>query len=126
MWSPVSPPIRAPSPRPRPGEAREISRPGATPPPRRPPPARPPPLAPRAGPAAPMRPAPPPLPPAPTTRDDPPPADPGVIPLSVAEVKRLYNLLSRTLHATAHHLRWTGGDAATKPVPAGTTNAHDS
>jgi hypothetical protein len=55
--------------------------------------------------AARMRPATSTLPSAPTSPDDRPPADPGLIPLSVAEVKRLYDLLSRTLHATAH-LRW--------------------
>jgi hypothetical protein len=46
------------------------------------------------------------LPPAPTSPDDHPPPDPGLIPLSVAEVKRLHNLLSRALHGIAHHLRW--------------------
>jgi phage shock protein PspC (stress-responsive transcriptional regulator) len=35
-----------------------------------------------------------------------PPADPGLIPLTVAEVKRLFNLLTRTTRDLAHHLRW--------------------
>jgi SRSO17 transposase len=55
--------------------------------------------------AARMRPASSTLPPPPASPDDRPPADPGLIP-SVAEVKRLYNLHTRTLHSTAHHLRW--------------------
>jgi hypothetical protein len=46
------------------------------------------------------------LPPAPTIPTQPPPADPGLIPLTVAEVKRLYNLLTRTVRNLAHHLRW--------------------
>jgi hypothetical protein len=46
------------------------------------------------------------LPPAPTSPDDQPPDDPGLIPLTVAEVKRLLNLLTHVLHSTAHHLRW--------------------
>jgi SRSO17 transposase len=35
-----------------------------------------------------------------------PPADPGLIPLTVAEVKRLINLFTRTWHSLDHHLRW--------------------
>jgi SRSO17 transposase len=46
------------------------------------------------------------LPPPPTHPDQPPPANPGLIPLTVAELKRLYNLLTRTLNNTAHHLHW--------------------
>jgi SRSO17 transposase len=46
------------------------------------------------------------LPPPPVRPDQPPPADPGLIPLTVAEIKRLYNLLTRTVRGTAHHLRW--------------------
>jgi hypothetical protein len=56
--------------------------------------------------AAQMRPATSTLPPAPTSPDDQPPADPGLIPLTVAEVKRLYNLLTRARHGLNHHLRW--------------------
>jgi SRSO17 transposase len=47
------------------------------------------------------------LPPAPVDLDQPPPADPGLVPLSVAEVKRLFNLLTRPIHHLTHHLRWT-------------------
>jgi hypothetical protein len=46
------------------------------------------------------------LPPAPTSPNTPPPADPGLIPLTVAEAKRLINLLTRTWHSIEHHLRW--------------------
>jgi SRSO17 transposase len=46
------------------------------------------------------------LPPAPTSPTQTPPADPGLVSLSVAEVKRLYNLLTRTVLDLAHHLRW--------------------
>jgi hypothetical protein len=38
---------------------------------------------------------------------DAPPGDPGLIPLTVPEVKRLFNLLPRVWHATAPHLRWS-------------------
>jgi len=44
------------------------------------------------------------LPPAPTSPDDEPPEDPGLIPLTVAEVKRLLNLLTRTRHGPTRHL----------------------
>jgi SRSO17 transposase len=46
------------------------------------------------------------LPPAPISPDQQPPEDPGLIPLTVAEVKRLYNLFTRARHRLAHHLRW--------------------
>jgi SRSO17 transposase len=47
------------------------------------------------------------LPPAPTSADDAPPEDPGLVPLTVAEVKRLLNLLTRTWRDATHHLHWT-------------------
>jgi hypothetical protein len=47
------------------------------------------------------------LPPEPTGPDDEPPKDPGLIALTVAEVKRLFNLLTRTWKDTTHHLYWT-------------------
>ncbi|MGH3094952.1 MAG: IS701 family transposase [Streptosporangiales bacterium] len=47
------------------------------------------------------------LPPAPTRPDDEPPAEPGLIPFTVAEVKRLFGLLTRTWHTTRHHLHWS-------------------
>jgi SRSO17 transposase len=56
--------------------------------------------------AAQMRPATSTLPPAPTSPDEDPPKDPGLIPLTVAEVKRLRNLLTRSTHHLGHHLRW--------------------
>jgi SRSO17 transposase len=45
-------------------------------------------------------------PPPPTSPHDPPPADPGLIHLTVAEVQRLVNLLTRHWHSTDHHLHW--------------------
>jgi SRSO17 transposase len=47
------------------------------------------------------------LPPAPTSPDDEPPDDPGLIPLTVAETKRLLNLFTRTWHSLTHYLYWT-------------------
>jgi SRSO17 transposase len=43
----------------------------------------------------------------PTHPDDEPPEDPGLIPLSVAEVKRLTNMLTRTGQRLTHHLQWS-------------------
>jgi SRSO17 transposase len=48
----------------------------------------------------------PPLP-TPTSPSQPPPADTGLIPLTVVEVKRLFNLATRTWHSIEHHLRWS-------------------
>lgn len=42
----------------------------------------------------------------PTTPDAQPPANPGLIALTVAEIKRLFNLATRQLHPEAHHLHW--------------------
>ena len=42
----------------------------------------------------------------PTTPKDQPPKDPGLIALTVAEVKRLFMLVTRRLLPEAHHLRW--------------------
>ncbi|MCA1674324.1 MAG: hypothetical protein LC799_19755 [Actinobacteria bacterium] len=47
------------------------------------------------------------LPPPPAGPDDQPPDDPGLIPLTVAEVKRLLNLLTPTWHGLTRHLHWT-------------------
>jgi hypothetical protein len=47
------------------------------------------------------------LPPPPVTPDQDPPADPGLIPLTVAEVRRLLVLLTRTEQSRAHHLHWS-------------------
>ena len=48
-----------------------------------------------------------PAPPTPTRADQQPPHDPGLIPLTVPEVKRLYMLASQALHSIAHGLRWS-------------------
>ena len=45
--------------------------------------------------------------PMPTRPDQPPPSDPGLIPLTVAEVKRLFNLITRRHLPEHHHLRWS-------------------
>jgi SRSO17 transposase len=45
-------------------------------------------------------------PPTPADPDETPPADPGLLPLTVPEVKRLVNLLTHTRHSPEHHLRW--------------------
>jgi SRSO17 transposase len=42
----------------------------------------------------------------PATPDEQPPADPGLIALTVAEIKRLFNLATRQLRPEAHHLHW--------------------
>ena len=46
------------------------------------------------------------LPPPPVTPDQDPPDDPGLIPLTVAEVRRLLHLFTRTEQPRAHHLHW--------------------
>jgi SRSO17 transposase len=43
----------------------------------------------------------------PTSPDDDPPADTGLIALTVAEIKRLFILITRRPHTDAHHLHWT-------------------
>ncbi len=48
-----------------------------------------------------------PAPPAPTRGDQRPPDDPGLIPFTVPEIKRLYILLSQTCYSIAHGLRWS-------------------
>jgi SRSO17 transposase len=45
-------------------------------------------------------------PPTPADPDEIPPADPGLLPLTVPEVKRLVNLLTHNRHGLEHHLRW--------------------
>ena len=45
-------------------------------------------------------------PPPPTSHKDRPPADPGLIRLTVAEVKRLFDLLTGTWYGLDHHLCW--------------------
>ena len=48
-----------------------------------------------------------PAPPAPTRAGQQPPHDPGLIPFTVPEVKRLYMLFNQALHSIAHGLRWS-------------------
>jgi SRSO17 transposase len=48
-----------------------------------------------------------PLPPTPTSPTEPPPPDPGLIPLTVVEIKRLFNLATRTWRDIGHHLHWS-------------------
>jgi hypothetical protein len=43
----------------------------------------------------------------PVSPDDLPPGDPGLIPLTGAEIKRIFNLVTRTGHTTRHHLHWS-------------------
>jgi len=43
----------------------------------------------------------------PTTPDEQPPQDCGLIALTVAEIKRLFNLATRRLQPETHHLHWT-------------------
>ena len=47
------------------------------------------------------------LPAPPKGPDDQPPEDPGLIPLTVAEVRRLHDLLTRTCQTIRHHLHWS-------------------
>ena len=46
-------------------------------------------------------------PPTPDNPTQPPPADPGLIPLTVVEVKKLFNLATRIWRSTSHHLHWS-------------------
>lgn len=45
--------------------------------------------------------------PPPTHPNDQPPDDPGLIPLTVAEIKRLHGLLTYRRHPDDHHLHWS-------------------
>jgi SRSO17 transposase len=45
--------------------------------------------------------------PTPTSATQPPPADLGLIPLTVVEIKRLFNLATRTWRSTCHYLHWS-------------------
>ena len=44
----------------------------------------------------------------PASRTEPPPAEIGLIPLSVIEIKRLFNLATRAWRSVNHHLHWSG------------------
>ena len=48
-----------------------------------------------------------PAPPLPVSPDQEPPEDPGLIPFTVPEIKRLYILFHQTLHAITHGLHWS-------------------
>ena len=43
----------------------------------------------------------------PASPDDLPPKDPGLIPLTVTEIKRVFNLITRTWQTIRHYLRWS-------------------
>lgn len=43
----------------------------------------------------------------PTSPDDLPPEDPGPIPLTAAEIKRVFNLVTRTWQTIRHYLHWS-------------------
>lgn len=43
----------------------------------------------------------------PASPDDLPPADPGLIPLTAAEIKRVFNLITRTWQTIRHYLHWS-------------------
>jgi hypothetical protein len=62
----------------------------------------------------------------PTTPDTAPPADPGLIPLTVAEVKRLINLFTPNRHSITHHLRWHIWRRLHQARAAGSTTEHAS
>jgi SRSO17 transposase len=47
------------------------------------------------------------LAPPPPTPPPPAPGDPGLIPLTAAEIKRVLNLVTRTWQTTGHHLHWS-------------------
>jgi hypothetical protein len=47
------------------------------------------------------------LAPPPTSPDDPPPEDPGLIALTVAEIKRVFNLITRVWQTIRHYLSWS-------------------
>ena len=64
--------------------------------------------------------------PPPASPDDLPPADPGLIPLTVAEIKRLFNAATARPRSFGTPPAGHAGDAATKPAPAGSTNAPGS
>jgi SRSO17 transposase len=44
---------------------------------------------------------------APSSPTQPPPTDPGLIPLTVVEIKKLFNLTTRVWHSTSHYLHWS-------------------
>jgi SRSO17 transposase len=43
----------------------------------------------------------------PTSPDDPPPEEPGLVPLTVTEIKRVFNLITRAWQTIRHYLHWS-------------------
>ena len=64
--------------------------------------------------------------PRPIRPGQPPPAEPGMIPLTILEIERLLAALTMRLLPRRLVAHGTHGPAATKPVRYGTTNAPDS
>ena len=64
--------------------------------------------------------------PRPNRPDEEPPADTGLIALTVAEIKRLFTLLTRTHHPRNTTCTGPSGDDATKHAPDGSTTKPDS
>jgi hypothetical protein len=64
--------------------------------------------------------------PPPVRPDQPPPPDPGMVPLTMPQVKYLLAAVLTRPHPPGHAGRWLDWNASTKPVPAGTTGAHGS
>jgi hypothetical protein len=58
----------------------------------------------------------------PASPGDLPPGDPGLIPLTAAEVKRLFNLVTRTWQTFRHYLGWSWWRRRHRPAPAGSTS----
>jgi len=64
--------------------------------------------------------------PPPTRPDQPPPPDPGMIPLTIPEIKHLLAAHLARSHPPGHAAHWLDWRPATKPAHAGTTSAHGS
>ena len=62
----------------------------------------------------------------PRTPDDQAPDDPGLIALTVAEIKRLFTLLTRHIHPKPTTYTGSGGNDAPKPAHDGPTTEPDS
>ena len=64
--------------------------------------------------------------PPPVRPDQPPPADPGLVPLTVPQVRRLLAAETVPSWPPGHARTGTGGPAGIRPAPAGSTNARGS
>ena len=64
--------------------------------------------------------------PPPVRPDQPPPAEPGMIPLTIPEIKRLLAALTTRPLPRGLSSTGTAGPAATRPAPDGSTNAPGS